>query len=216
MLLKTDINLFKYLGSIFFLSCMASPSAFAQGLNCSSQNNSALKLACSAQYITERNAIEEKTLTATLITDAPLRLIEDTEKLWVNHLKQCKSFNCYKQQFDNRLEQLNFYTSMNQSLTQHYLKYENGEIAFQPIYIQIHQLTKNNIKVEGIAYRNPNNKLEKQIIPFLAYSTTEQKNNITDNENDCKYQFNYSKSYLLVKTEQKNCERFVGIYRLYD
>ena len=75
---------------------------------------------------------------------------------------------------------------------------------------------KVDIKVEGIAYRNPNNKLDKQTIPFLAYSTTETKTEIINNESDCKYEFNYTKAYLMVKTEQKNCDRFSGIYRLYD
>lgn len=216
MQLKTDFNIVKYLGSFFVLGCLYSPATFAQDLNCSENNKSSLKIAYSVNFNKERALLSESTLTTHLVTDAPLRLIQDTEKLWIKQLEQCKNFDCYKQQFDARLEQLNFYTSMNQSLTQHYLKYENGEIAYPAIHLQIHQLTKNNIKIEGTAYRNPNNRLDKQVIPFLAYSTTEQKNTITDNENDCKYQFNYTKTYLGIQTNQKNCERFVGIYRLYD
>lgn len=216
MLLKTDINLFKYLGSTFVLGCIYSSSVFAQGLNCTNPQDSSLTKICSDKFSKELRLFKESTLTTNLVTDAPIRLIQDTEKLWLQQLKQCKSFDCYKQQFDARLEQLNFYTSMNQSLTQHYLKHENGQIAAQPIHLQIHQLTKNNIKIEGIAYRNPNNKLEKQTIPFLAYSTTDKKTEITNNENNCKYTFNYTKAYLLVKSTQKNCEKFTGIYRLYD
>ena len=216
MLSKTDINLLKYLGSVFVLGCIYSSSVFAQGLNCTNNNDPALKAICSAKFSKELNLFKESTLTTNLVTDAPLRLIQDTEKLWLQQLKQCKSFNCYKQQFDSRIEQLNFYTSMNQSLTQHYLKYENGDISSAPVHLQIHQLNKDNIKVEGIAYHNPNNKLDKQTIPFLAYSTTETKTKIINNESDCKYEFNYTKAYLMVKTEQKNCDRFSGVYRLYD
>ena len=57
---------------------------------------------------------------------------------------------------------------------------------------------------------------EAQAIPFLAYTTPDQKSQITDNEHDCKYQFSYSKALLAVKTSQKGCGRFAGIYRLYD
>lgn len=84
------------------------------------------------------------------------------------------------------------------------------------MHLQVHQLTKDKIKIEGIAYRNPNNKLETQTIPFLAYTTTEKKDEIIDNEHDCKYQFNFNKAILSVKTKQKGCERFVGVYRVYD
>jgi len=50
----------------------------------------------------------------------------------------------------------------------------------------------------------------------LAYTTTEKKDEIIDNEHDCKYQFNFNKAILSVKTKQKGCERFVGVYRVYD
>ena len=82
--------------------------------------------------------------------------------------------------------------------------------------LQFHQLDKDKLKIEGIAYRNPNNRLETQILSLLAYSTPEQKNQITDNEKKCQYQFDFQKALLIVKTDQKGCERFTGIYRLYD
>ena len=121
-----------------------------------------------------------------------------------------------KKTCDQLLDDLNIYISLNQSLTQHYLKFEQGQMAKQPIHLKIHQLTKDRIKIEGVAYRTPNYRAETQTIPFLAYTTTETKSQITDNEHDCKYNFNYSKAILTVSTEQKGCERFSGIYRLYD
>lgn len=31
-----------------------------------------------------------------------------------------------------------------------------------------------------------------------------------------KYQLNFEKAVLVIKTTQKGCERFTGVYRLYD
>ena len=101
-------------------------------------------------------------------------------------------------------------------MTQHYLKFEHGAIAKQPVHLQVHQLSKDKIKIEGIAYRSPNNRIETQTISFLAYTTPDQKQNITDNENNCHYQFNFQKAILSVKSESKACNRFVGVYRVYD
>ena len=50
----------------------------------------------------------------------------------------------------------------------------------------------------------------------IKKSLLEQKSEILDNEHNCKYQFNFQKALLNVKTQQKGCERFSGIYRLYD
>ena len=216
MLFKTENNHSKYLSSLFFVGFLYSSAAFAQELNCEHANQHHLKTVCSKQFTQERQQLNTSALTAYLITDAPLRLVQDTNQIWQNRLAQCKSYKCYKQQFEDRIEQLNFFTSINQSLTQHYLKYENGKLASTPVHLKIHQLNKDNIKVEGIAYRNPNNKVEKQTIPFLAYSTTETKTDISNNESDCKYTFHYNKGYLKITTQQKNCDSFVGVYRVYN
>lgn len=215
MLLNTVINQLKNIGYIITLSCFCSTFTFAKSIDCSDRTFD-LKKICSSQYDEQRIKLNNKFLTAYLVTDAPVQLLHDTQKLWLNQIQQCKSKNCYQQQFDVRLDDLNFYTSMNQTLTQHYLKFEHGDLAKQPVHIQIHQLDKDKLKIEGIAYRNPNNRLETQILSLLAYSTPEQKNQITDNEKKCQYQFDFQKALLIVKTDQKGCERFTGIYRLYD
>lgn len=216
MLLKRKTNLTKILCSFMGLSYLWATSTYAQEFDCSHKKNNALRAICSPAFKEQKQKLEMQNLTANLVTDAPLRLIQDTHILWFNHLQQCKSHTCYRQQMDNRIDQLNFFTSLNQSLTQHYLKYENGKISKKPIHIQIHQLTRDNIKIEGLAYLNPNNKFDKQVISLLAYTNSEQKGQITDNEKGCKYTFNYSKAYLSVKTDQKGCETFAGLYRLYD
>ncbi|MEZ2903411.1 hypothetical protein ACBQ24_11830 [Acinetobacter terrestris] len=216
MLVNTDINLIKTLSTLFSIGCLCSTLAHAQKIDCSSPDTSSMKKICAENLAESREKLTNHYVTAFLVSDAPVHLLEDTHTLWFNRLQQCKSLDCYKQQFELRIEDLNFYTSLNQSLTNHYLKFENGQIASQPVHLQVHQLSKDRIKIEGIAYRNPNNKLETQSIPFLAYTTPDQKSEITDNEHDCKYQFDFNKAILAVKTEQKGCERFVGVYRIYD
>lgn len=215
MRLNFVINQLKKSCFLIILSCFFSTLSSAAAIDCRSKNTDLNKV-CSKQYDEQRQRLNSKFLTAYLVTDAPLELLHDTQKIWLNQLKQCKSKTCYQQQFDTRLDDLNFYTSMNQTLTQHYLKYENGKLAAQPIHMQIHQLDKDKLKIEGLAYRNPNNRIETQTLSLLAYSSPEQKNNITDNEKKCQYQFDFQKFLLIVKTEQKGCERFTGTYRLYD
>ncbi|MEG0346949.1 MAG: hypothetical protein RR605_02765 [Acinetobacter sp.] len=215
MLLNALRNQLKKSGYIITLSCFCSSFVFADTIDCTT-NSSQLKRICSKQYDEQRSKLNNKFLTAYLVTDAPLQLLHDTQKLWLNQIQQCKSKNCYQQQFDARLDDLNFYTSMNQTLTQHYLKFEQGKLSKQPVHLQIHQLDKDKLKIEGIAYRNPNNRIETQTFSLLAYSTPEQKNQIIDNEKKCQYQFDFQKALLIIKSGQKGCERFTGIYRLYD
>ncbi|ENX35197.1 hypothetical protein F889_00864 [Acinetobacter colistiniresistens] len=215
MLFNTVRNQLKKSGYIITLSCFCSTFAYAEAIDCTSNDLNANKI-CSKQYKEQRLKLNTKFLTAYLVTDAPLQLLHDTQNLWLNQVQQCKSKNCYQQQFDARLDDLNFYTSMNQTLTQHYLKYEHGKLAAQPVHLQIHQLDKDKLKIEGTAYRSPNNRLETQTQSLLAYSTPEQRSQIIDNEKKCQYQFDFQKALLIIKSEQKDCSRFTGIYRLYD
>ncbi|ENX41239.1 hypothetical protein [Acinetobacter sp. NIPH 2100] len=215
MLFNTVRNQLKKSGYIITLSCFCSTFAYAESIDCTSKNLNTQKI-CSKSYKEQRQKLNAKFLTAYLVTDAPLQLLHDTQTLWLNQVQQCKTKSCYQQQFDARLDDLNFYTSMNQTLTQHYLKYEQGKLAAQPVHLQIHQLDKDKLKIEGTAYRNPNNRVETQTLSLLAYSTPEQKGQIIDNEKKCQYQFDFQKALLIIKSEQKDCGRFTGIYRLYD
>ncbi|MGE8550554.1 MAG: hypothetical protein ACN6NN_06580 [Acinetobacter calcoaceticus] len=214
MLSNTDMNQLKRLSFAVTLSCLCSSLVFAESIDCS--NSGAELKICSKTFSDSKKQLDNKYLSAYLVTDAPLQLLQDTQKLWSKHTQQCKSNTCIQQQFDLRNDDLNFYASLKQTLTQHYLKFENGHLAAQPVHIQVHQLAKDKIKIEGIAYRNPNNRKETQTISLMAYSSPEQKSEILDNEHNCKYQFNFQKALLNVKTQQKGCERFSGIYRLYD
>jgi uncharacterized protein len=216
MLVNTDINLIKTLGTLFSIGCLCSTMVYAQDIDCTQPDTVSMKNICADNFAKSREKLSNHYITAFLVSDAPVHLLEDTHRLWFKRLQQCKSLDCYKQQFEIRIEDLNFYTSLNQTLTNHYLKFEKGQFAHQPVHLQVHQLTKDKIKIEGVAYRNPNNKLETQTIPFLAYTTADQKSEIVDNEHDCKYHFDFNKAILSVTTKQKGCERFSGIYRLYD
>ena len=217
MLLKNVSNPIKTIVSVLFLGLCGNSLAQAQPLRCDradlAHDNSKF---CVDTLKDLRDDLNEQLLTTYLVTDAPLRLIDDTHLVWWRQSQQCKSLECFKQQFNVRIEDLNIYTSMNQTLTQHYLKYENGQIAKQAAHLKIHQLSKDRIKIEGLAYRSPNNRIETRAVPLLAYTTSQKKNQIIDNEHDCKYQLNFQKALLRVSSQQSGCERFVGTYRLYD
>lgn len=217
MLLKNVSNSMKTIVSVLFSSYLGTTILHAQPVQCESKNSSQYSAQLCQDSLKElRLELNEQQHTSYLVTDAPLRLLDDTHQLWLQRVQQCKNVDCLKQQINLRIEDLNFYTSMNQSLTQHYLKFENGQISKHPIQLKVHQLSKDRIKIEGIAYRNPNNRLETQTIPLLAYTSPDKKNEILDNEHDCKYQLNFQKVLLVVNTVQKGCERFKGVYRLYD
>lgn len=215
MLFNTVRNQLKKTGYIITLSCFCSTFVYAKSIDCTNSKFLGKKI-CLQQHLHNVQKLNNKFLTAYLVTDAPLQLLHDTQKLWLNQIQQCKSKTCFQQQFDLRFDDLNFYTSMNQTLTQHYLKFENGRLSELPVHLKIHQLDKDKLKIEGIAYRNPNNRIETQTMSLLAYSTPEKKNQIIDNEKKCQYQFDFQKALLVIKSEQKGCERFTGIYRLYD
>ena len=216
MLLKTDINIIKTLAFGLGIGYLCANTVHAEAISCAAAGSASLHKICSAEFAEQRKHLDNLYLTALLVTDAPARIVQDTQQMWVQRLRKCKSMGCFKQQLDLRADDLNIFVSLNQSLTQHYLKFENGRFSQPQVHMKVHQLSKDRIKIEGLAYRSPNNRAEAQAIPFLAYTTPDQKSQITDNEHSCKYQFSYSKALLAVKTSQKGCGRFAGIYRLYD
>ena len=209
---NTDNNLLKNL-ALAMAFALCSPLAAAQMMDC---NQSNLKGICAKPLQETRQKLTNHYLTALLVSDAPIRLLQDTQRLWLSRAKQCKQISCYLQHMELRIDDLNVYTSLNQTLTQHYLKVEQGQLAQPAVHLKMHQLGKDSIKIEGVAYRNPNNRPETQSVSFLAYTTPQEKTQILDNEHDCKYDFHYAKALLVVTSQQKGCERFNGVYRLYD
>ncbi len=217
MLLKTDIKLMKKFSILVCLSCLCTSFSYAQVIDCDDPTSSSLKKICSDQFKDIRQKLDTQSMTAFLISDAPQRLLVDTHQLWLNRLQQCKSLACYQQQMDFRIDDLNFYTSLNQSLTQHYLKFEHGAIAKQPVHLQVHQLSKDKIKIEGIAYRSPNNRIANpNHFIFGLYHTRSKAKHYAIMKTTATTSFNFQKAILSVKSESKACNRFVGVYRVYD
>lgn len=219
MSLKFELNLNKTCQSVIGLSILLCciPS-HARPPDCPYTTHQ--HLLCQADTLTLHKQLKQLLFTTNMTTNAPTRLIQDTQLLWQKRVEQCKTKRCIAQQFDARNEDLNTYGSLNQSLTQHFIKYQQGQIAQPQVHLQVHQLDQNRIKIEGTAYRNPNNNKAKQTISFLAYRNQDQKNEIINNETACKYTFNFQKAILTVSLLQtqphKYCDRFVGTYQLYD
>lgn len=114
MLLNTVRNQLKKTGCVITLSCLCSTFAFAKAIDCSN-HHAELQKVCSKQYEEQRFKLNDKFLTAYLVTDAPVQLLHATQEMWLRQLQQCKSKTCYLQQFDARTDDLNFYTSINQN-----------------------------------------------------------------------------------------------------
>ncbi|AOA58438.1 A1S_1983 family putative colistin resistance protein [Acinetobacter larvae] len=217
MLLKTDYPSMKKIFSLFFVASLgfATHSTYAASCKLGDQIVQDQPL-CIADLDLQRKALNEQLLAASLVSDAPNQLLRDSQSAWLQRVRQCKSLTCRKQQFEQRVDELNFYTSMNQSMTLHYFKFNQGNLSYPAIQLRIHQLNKNRIKIEGFSYQNPNNLPEQQVINLTAYTTPEQKQRIRDNDSGCQYQLQFDKALLQIKSEQKSCNRFVGYYRLYD
>lgn len=60
-----------------------------------------------------RKQLNNKYLSAYLVTDAPLQLLQDTQTLWLRQTQQCKTNSCIQQQFDVRGDDLNFMLHLN-------------------------------------------------------------------------------------------------------
>lgn len=221
MLIKTDYLSMKSILTRLSLSSLAifsSQFSLAQtAIPCDGANHLAWKkMLCGPELKKQRLSLNDKYLTAYLVTDAPTQLLDETQLLWLNRVQQCKSKRCFEQQIDLRSEELNFYTSMNQSMTQHFIKYSQGKIATPEVHIMVHQLSEDRIKIEGSAYLNPNNKTQQQQSILLAYSSPNPKKPILDNDRRCSYQITFHKALLVVQSKQKECQRFTGHYRRYD
>ncbi|MDQ8953451.1 hypothetical protein RFH42_10815 [Acinetobacter rudis] len=219
MLIKTDYLSMKSILTLLSLSSLAifsSSISHAQAIPCENPHQQAWKkMLCGNELKKQRLLLNDKYLTAYLATDAPIQLLEKTQQLWLNRVQQCTTRRCFEQQIDLRSEELNFYTSMNQSMTQHFIKYNRGKIAIPEVHIMVHQLSTDRIKIEGNAYLNPNNKNQQQRM-LLAYSSPDPKKPVLDNDRRCSYQMTFHKALLVVQSKQKECQHFTGHYRRYD
>lgn len=172
---------------------------------------------CSHQELKDLNQqIREKYLNAQLMSNAPLKLLETSNRAWEKYVKSCKSVQCIHREFEQRIDDLTFFTTINQSLTQHYIRYKSAAIDSQMTHIQLQQLDKNRIKIEGIQYRSPNNSEATRIAYLRSYSSPDHLTDITDLENKCIYSLIRTDHTLEFQSEDPKCQRFVGLYKLYD
>lgn len=175
------------------------------------------KLVCQNQDLQKLNLeIQEKYLSAQLMSNAPLTLLRQSQQDWRKYVALCKNQRCLKEQFEKRLDDLTFIINMNQSLTQHFIRYAPKQPKQQMVTLQIQQLDKNKIKIEASQYRNPNNSEHQRIAYLRSYTSTQLQNQITDLETKCTYTLQRSGHLLNFRTQDPKCERFVGIYKLYD
>src|SRR5699024_1096559 len=130
MMLKTAINMLQIIDVMIVLGLIfAGISVHPLDCKHDSKKTAAMTKVCSVALSQAGEELGAQYFTAFLITDAPVRLLQDTQQLWANRLQQCKTLDCFKQQFEWRLDDLNIYISLNQSLTQHYIKFEQGQMA---------------------------------------------------------------------------------------
>lgn len=166
-------------------------------------------LYCSSSYTQQRQAIEQQFNDTQLTTNASSYLLKNTQNLWLNQVFLCKKKSCINKLIDIRHEELLNYSTLNQTLTQHFFKYTQGVLSEPVTAIEIHQLDQKRLKIEGLI-KGKNNQL------LTAYTDSNTQIHLINTENNCAYHFNVQKSLLQVSSVDHKCQPFVGIYRLYD
>lgn len=204
--------------SVFFLLFGVSAAAHAQLPNCEKKHQQTFeKTICKNNDLKSlNNQIKEKYLSAQLMSNASLALLSLAQEDWLKYVRACKSRQCIQQQFEQRIDDLTFIINMNQSLTQHFVRYDPKQKNQQMVTLQLQQLDKNKIKIEAMQYRNPNNSEHQRVAYLRSYTSPDLAQPIVDLETKCNYSINRFGHVLEFKTEDQQCKRFVGIYKLYD
>lgn len=206
---------------IFLTSCTLfsiSLPTYAQLPDCTKKQNQKFEIqVCKHENLKILNQqIKEKYLSAQLMSNAALPLLARVHQDWLNYVKLCKNQQCIQQQFEQRLDDLTIIINMNQSLTQHFIRYNPKQKDAQMVTLQLQQLDKNKIKIEATQYRNPNNSENQRIAYLRSYTSPSLQDPITDLETKCVYTIERTGHVLEFKTEDQQCKRFVGVYKLYD
>lgn len=172
---------------------------------------------CKHQHIkTSYQQLQEKWQSTLLLSNAPSRLLNASQQGWMHFAKQCKSASCVTRQFEQRIDELTMLTNLNQSLTQHYIAIKNRKLTQPFIHLQLQQLDKNRIKIEGVRYDNPNAAPSKAIQYLRAYAPPNQLADLTDLESRCKFSLIRTSYGLKLQSASQKCQKFVANYRLYD
>ncbi|SDB82990.1 hypothetical protein SAMN05421749_101151 [Acinetobacter marinus] len=175
------------------------------------------KYVCHNESLQQKNdEMKAQYLQAQLMSNAPLKLLTLSQQQWEGFVNKCKNKSCVAQQYDQRIADLVYLTSMNQSLTQHFVRYIDGQVDPQSTMLQLQQLDRNRIKIEATQYRNPNNQDATRYAHLRSYTTADALQEITDLDSRCQYKIERQFSILKLTSDQDNCKRFAGTYKLYD
>jgi uncharacterized protein len=174
------------------------------------------RMVCKNADIKQLNEqLKTKYLNAQLMSNAPLKLLAKTQHGWRRHVELCQSTQCLQQQFSQRIDELELFTSMNQSLTQYFIRQSHPTRASYT-QLQLHQLDKNRIKIEGMQYRNPNNSENHRIRYLRSYTSPDQFAQLVDLESKCRYSIERTGHLLKFSSKDAACKYFTGLYRLFD
>lgn len=173
-------------------------------------------LFCKDNYKTQRDQVSNLLDTTQQTTNAPLHLINETQNLWLHRIYKCKADKCIQNELSSRIDELNTYSSLNQSLTQHFFKYTQGKVATPNTYLQIHQLDQKRIKVEGLSYTHKHHEKGQHFLIAYSNNTTKESIQLKNTDDQCIYELKQSKALLTLKSDQPTCQHFSGVYRLYD
>lgn len=215
------------ISTLFAMSLMASTVIYAkyesilptcdQDTHGQAESKLLRKHVCQDEQLKEHNEeIKAQYLQAQLMSNAPLKLLLLSQQQWENFVNKCKNKTCISQQFERRIDELVYLTSMNQSLTQHFVRYVNGKVDPQFTSLQIQQLDRNRIKIEATQFRNPNNSDTARYAHLRSYTTADALQEISDLDSRCQYKIERKFSILKLESDEENCKRFTGIYKLYD
>lgn len=215
------------ISTLFAMSLMASTVVYAknesilptcdQDTHEQAESKLLRKHVCQDEQLKAHNEeIKAQYLQAQLMSNAPLKLLLLTQQQWENFVSKCKNKTCIAQQYERRIDELVYLTSMNQSLTQHFVRYVDGKVDPQSTSLQIQQLDRNRIKIEATQFRNPNNSDTARYAHLRSYTTADALQEISDLDSRCQYKIERQFSILKLESDEENCKRFTGIYKLYD
>ena len=215
------------ISTLFAMSLMASTVVYAknesilptcdQDTHGQAESKLLRKHVCQDEQLKEHNEeIKAQYLQAQLMSNAPLKLLLLSQQQWESFVNKCKTKACIAQQYEQRIDELVYLTSMNQSLTQHFVRYVDGKVDPQSTSLQIQQLDRNRIKIEATQFRNPNNSDTARYAHLRSYTTADALQEISDLDSRCQYKIERKFSILKLESNEEICKRFAGTYKLYD
>lgn len=222
-----QINRLSVLLPLFVLLLLsAAPLSQAALPKCHQNNPIGDKRICRHPELNNLNQqLQQTYLNARLMSNAPQAVLIASQTGWEQFVQQCRTTRCIKRHFEQRINDLVMMTQLNQSLTQHFIAIHRHQMAKPFTTLQLQQLDKRKIKIEGLRYNDPNltsttyakSGVKKRSIDYLrAYTTMDQMTQVIDLESKCRFKLNRTRYGLTFSSQDPQCQMFVGHYRLYD